>query len=58
MQCPNCKAYLSCGCQQKYASNGRVCCTQCINSYEQSLKLVEQAKNVSKPQEPHTGHQP
>jgi hypothetical protein len=35
--CPNCGTTLSCGCQKRVASNGALCCDQCIQPYEQRL---------------------
>lgn len=34
MICSNCKTKLSCGCQQRVASNGTSVCSNCISSYE------------------------
>ncbi len=31
MKCPNCGASLSCGCQKKRLSGGKVGCKNCIN---------------------------
>lgn len=36
--CPNCNGTLSCGCQKRMASNGVQVCSNCIISYEASLK--------------------
>jgi hypothetical protein len=30
-QCPNCGAAMSCGCQKKVLSNGKIGCTKCVN---------------------------
>ena len=38
MKCQNCGSKLSCGCQQKIASNGKSCCNNCIVAYENSLR--------------------
>ena len=38
MQCPNCHANLSCGCQKRRASNGTMVCSMCIGSYEAKLR--------------------
>jgi len=35
--CTNCGATLSCGCQRRTASDGTLCCDQCIQTYEQKL---------------------
>jgi hypothetical protein len=36
-QCSNCQTTLSCGCQQRVASNGATVCANCIASYEAQL---------------------
>jgi hypothetical protein len=41
MNCNNCGSVLNCGCQVVKASNGTTCCTNCINRYEASLKIVK-----------------
>ena len=38
MKCSNCGTKLSCGCQQRTASDGKSVCSTCITAYEQSLK--------------------
>jgi len=35
--CPNCGAQITCGCQQRVASNGANVCQNCVAMYEQSL---------------------
>jgi len=35
--CNNCNTQLSCGCQRRTASDGNLCCDQCITSYEASI---------------------
>ena len=30
-QCPNCGAAMSCGCQKKVLSNGKIGCTKCVS---------------------------
>ena len=30
-QCPNCGAAMSCGCQKKVLSNGKIGCAKCVN---------------------------
>ena len=42
MNCQNCHTTLSCGCQQRTASNGASVCASCIASYE--AKLLNQNK--------------
>lgn len=41
-QCNNCHSTLSCGCQQRIASNGASVCANCIAAYE--AKLLNQKK--------------
>ena len=38
MNCPNCSAPISCGCQKRVASNGVQVCSSCLAAYEQMLK--------------------
>jgi transcription elongation factor Elf1 len=38
MNCPNCNAKLSCGCQKRTASDGKSVCSSCLSNYEQKLK--------------------
>ncbi len=42
--CPNCQTTLSCGCQRQTASDGTMCCDQCIQTYEQKL-IATKANN-------------
>jgi hypothetical protein len=37
--CLNCSKKLSCGCQQRKASDGKSCCTNCLSNYESKLKI-------------------
>lgn len=37
MICQNCNSKHGCGCQARIASDGRQCCTLCINKYEASI---------------------
>ena len=39
--CPNCQSKLSCSCELKTASNGAQVCSNCITTYEQGLKQIE-----------------
>ena len=36
-QCQNCQSTLTCGCQQRTASDGRSVCANCIVAYENKL---------------------
>jgi hypothetical protein len=38
MNCNNCNARLSCGCQKKTASDGKSCCANCLSLYEKGLR--------------------
>jgi hypothetical protein len=49
MTCINCGATLSCGCQQRTASNGGSACTNCIASYENKIALLNQITNAPPP---------
>jgi uncharacterized protein YbaR (Trm112 family) len=42
MNCPNCSTKLSCGCQKRVASDGKVVCSNCHNQYETQLKINKQ----------------
>lgn len=35
--CPNCGAHITCGCQERIASNGAKICNNCIANYENML---------------------
>ena len=39
--CTNCGATLTCGCQRRTASDGTLCCDQCIQKYEQHLVAIK-----------------
>lgn len=39
--CSNCGATLSCGCQKRVASDGKLCCDNCIQQYEQHLVAIK-----------------
>ena len=41
MNCPNCNAKITCGCQKRTASNGKTVCTNCVSIYEQQLKTQQ-----------------
>ena len=47
--CPNCGSQITCGCQDRTASNGVKVCSTCVSLYEQQLvnAAIEQQ---SKPQ--------
>ena len=46
--CSNCKKSLSCGCQKRRASDGAAVCSNCISSYEKTVKtLVEPTREVT-----------
>ena len=45
MTCNNCKTTLSCGCQQRKASDGTMVCSSCLSNYETSLANL---KNLNK----------
>jgi hypothetical protein len=43
--CPNCGAQLTCGCQQRVASDGKKACGNCIVTYEQQLNAKRTLEN-------------
>jgi len=36
--CGNCNGRMTCGCQQRIASDGKKVCTSCLATYEKQLK--------------------
>jgi hypothetical protein len=38
MNCNNCGARMSCGCQKRRASDGTQCCSTCLPFYEKGLQ--------------------
>jgi len=46
--CLNCKAYLSCDCKRRVASDGKSCCQLCIKSYNAVLQVKNTGKTNSK----------
>lgn len=46
--CPNCGAFISCGCQRRTATDGKIVCTNCLESYEQDLLRQKSIDNASK----------
>jgi hypothetical protein len=47
MNCPNCKAAITCGCQKRKASDGKEVCSSCLAYYEKNL--VNNSKADQKP---------
>lgn len=45
--CPNCGSQITCGCQDRVASNGAKVCSTCVALYEQQLTTaaMEQQSN-------------
>lgn len=46
--CPNCGSTITCGCQDRIASDGNRVCSSCLANYEQKIK--EAALNAANPQ--------
>ena len=44
MNCLNCNATLTCGCQKRTASDGKQVCSNCLTSYERDLINNSKAK--------------
>lgn len=38
MNCANCRAKMTCSCQQRVATDGKSVCSNCITAYESSLR--------------------
>jgi hypothetical protein len=59
MNCPNCNAALSCGCQKRVASNGKQCCTNCIarcnNAAGVGNPVLRPGTAIPGPYTPHPG---
>ena len=49
MNCNNCNARMSCGCQKRRASDGTSCCSGCLAFYEKKLQAEKQIKSVNAP---------
>lgn len=45
--CPNCGAQITCGCQNRTASNGATVCSNCVALYEEQLKYQNTANEKS-----------
>lgn len=45
--CPNCNSVITCGCQQRVASNGAPVCSSCHPQYEQNLYANQQLQQLS-----------
>ena len=46
MNCNNCGARMSCGCQKRRASDGTSCCSTCLAFYEKKLKAEKEIKSI------------
>lgn len=47
--CLNCKKKLSCGCQQRKATDGKSVCTNCLGTYQAGLKNTRVVPPVADP---------
>ena len=47
--CTNCNAQITCGCQDRIAIDGKLVCSSCVATYEQTLiqKKVNESKLYS-----------
>lgn len=50
--CTNCGATITCGCQERIASDGKQICSNCIALYEQQLIQVRATNNVTPNENP------
>jgi hypothetical protein len=58
MNCPNCNAALTCGCQKRTSANGKQCCSNCITSCNQNAGMPnqQQPRPSITPRGPYTPH--
>lgn len=47
-KCLNCGTNMTCGCQKRKASDGKECCSHCLNAYEAQLRVKREAEKKSK----------
>lgn len=45
--CTNCGASITCGCQERVASDGKKICSNCIALYEQQLVQARASLNLN-----------
>lgn len=50
--CPNCGSQITCGCQDRIASNGAKVCSNCVAFYEQQIVAAAQAANTTSNEKP------
>ena len=43
--CQNCGSNITCGCQERVASNGKKVCSSCLSTYEQNLTKNKNNQN-------------
>lgn len=43
--CTNCGTTITCGCQDRVASNGVRVCANCIGTYEAQIAIINNASN-------------
>jgi len=43
-QCTNCGRTITCGCQERTASDGKKTCSSCNTQYEQTLQIINANK--------------
>jgi hypothetical protein len=41
-KCLNCDSQITCGCQRRHATNGKLVCTKCLADYEKTLQELKQ----------------
>jgi hypothetical protein len=44
-KCLNCDSQITCGCQRRHATDGKLVCTKCIADYEKKLAELKQANS-------------
>lgn len=51
-KCLNCDSQITCGCQRRHASDGKLVCTKCLEQYEKTLVELKEVKKENKTEEP------
>lgn len=44
-KCLNCDSQITCGCQRRHATDGRLVCTKCLADYEKKIAEQKQQTN-------------
>jgi hypothetical protein len=50
-KCLNCDSQITCGCQRRHATDGKLVCTKCIADYEKKLAEIKNTESQSNVEE-------